>query len=202
MVFLMVSPLSQRDFVLRVYSSREGQDEEAAVEHPVLVTYATRYGSTAETARAVAGTLRESGLEVEIQPIGNVLSMERYCAVVLGAALYMGRLHKDARRFLMFHRDALSKVPVALFVPGPVEKREKDWVGAKEQLDKELADFRWLKPTACEIIGGAFDPTKLGFLLRLIPPLRKMPVSDARDWTAIHAWASKLAITLQPALQG
>jgi menaquinone-dependent protoporphyrinogen oxidase len=171
------------------------------VEHLVLVTYATKYGSTAETAKAVAETLRDCGLDVDLQPIRNVVSVEQYCAVVLGAALYMGRLHKDARRFLTAQGDALSKIPVALFVPGPVEKREKDWAGAQQQLDKELTSFPWLKPIACEIVGGTFDPKMLGFPFNLFPPLRKMPASDARDWVAIHEWASDLALMLQPAMK-
>ena len=35
----------------------------------VLVAYATRYGSTQEVAEAVTATLRESGLEVDLQPL-------------------------------------------------------------------------------------------------------------------------------------
>ena len=49
----------------------------------ILVVYATRYGSTQEVAEAVAGTLRERGLEVDLQPMRNVRSLEGYRAVVL-----------------------------------------------------------------------------------------------------------------------
>ncbi len=169
------------------------------MQFSVLVTYATRYGSTEETAQAVAQTLRDKGLGVEIQPVKSVTSLEGYCAVVLGAALYMGKLHKDARRFLAVQREALAKLPVALFVPGPVEKREKDWAGAQQQLDKDLGKFPWFRPVSRQIVGGAFDPKKLRFPLSLIPALRKMPASDARDWDAIRGWASDLALILQPA---
>jgi len=164
----------------------------------VLVTYATRYGSTEETAQAVAQTLRDHGIAVEFRAVKDVPSVDRYGAVVLGAALYMGRLHKDARRFLAAQRDRLATVPVALFVPGPVDKREKDWTGAQQQVDKALARHPWLKPVACEIVGGAFDPKLLGFPFKLIPAIRKIPASDARDWTKIRHWASALAKALQP----
>jgi hypothetical protein len=33
-----------------------------------------------------------------------------------------------------------------------------------------------------------------------MPVMRKMPASDARDWVAIRAWASDLAVTLRPSL--
>jgi len=66
----------------------------------VLVAYATRYGSTQEVAEVVAGTLRERGLEVDIQPMRKVQTLAGFRAVVLGAPLYMFRWHKDALRFL------------------------------------------------------------------------------------------------------
>lgn len=172
------------------------------MEPVVLVTYATRAGSTEEVARTVADVLREGGVTVEFKPAKDVHAIGQYGAVVLAAALYMGRLHKDARQFLSEHRATLMKVPVALFVLGPVQKVEKDWTGARQQLDKELAKFPWLSPVAQHIVGGKFDPATLGFPFKLIPPLRKMPVSDVRDWTAIRAGASELAAMFQPALHG
>lgn len=167
------------------------------MEHLVLVTFATRFGSTAETAQGVARTLRDRGAIAVLQPIREVDSLDRYGAVVLGAALYMGRLHHDARHFLSEYRETLAKMPVALFVPGPIEAREKDWAGAQQQLDKELARYPWLKPVACQVVGGAFDAKNLGFPWKLIPAMRKIPMNDARDWTQIRRWASDLAATLQ-----
>jgi hypothetical protein len=38
----------------------------------VLVAYATRYGSTQEVAQTIAATLREAGLEVDVQPMREV----------------------------------------------------------------------------------------------------------------------------------
>jgi menaquinone-dependent protoporphyrinogen oxidase len=172
------------------------------MESVVLVTYATRSGSTEEVAQAVAQTLRENSVPVDIQPVRSVRSLERYAAVVLGVPLYMGRFHKDAGRFLATNRKALIKVPVALFVLGPAQKNEKDWTGAQMQLQKELAKFSWLSPVSQKIFGGKFDPSKLGFPFSLIPALRKMPASDVRDWTAIRAWTIELAAALQVVPQG
>lgn len=171
------------------------------MEPIVLVTYATRYGSTEEVAQAVAETLRQNGVAVETKPIRSVNSLERYGAVVLGAPLYMSFLHKDARRFLSAHRSVLAKMPVALFVLGPVEKDEKDWTGARTQLKKELAKFPWFIPVSQQILGGKFDPAKLGFPFSLFPPLRRLPAGDVRDWTAIHTWARDLALVFQPVQQ-
>lgn len=162
----------------------------------ILVAYATRYGSTQEVAEAVAETLRESGLTVDLLPMRQVRALEGYSAVVLGAALYMYRWHKDARRFLSRHRKALAQRPVAVFALGPVHEPhdEKEWQDSQIQLDKQLAKFPWFEPVSVELFGGKFDPAKLAF------PINKLagnePPSDARDWDAIRAWARGLAATL------
>ncbi len=166
----------------------------------VLVAYATRYGSTQEVAEAVAATLRERGLEVDLQPMRQVRTLGHYGAVVLGAPLYMFRWHKDAINFLERHRAALTALPVAIFALGPFHAEEKEFQEARGQLDKELAKFPWLTPKVIEIFGGKFDPEKLTFPHNLVPALKNMPASDARDWTVIRAWASDLAAQFQPAL--
>lgn len=164
----------------------------------ILVTYATKYGSTQEVAEVVAATLRECGLGVDVQPMRQVRSLDGYQAVVLGAPLYMFHWHKDAIHLLSRHRAALTERPVAVFVLGPASADEKDWRGAREQIGKELAKFPWLKPIALEVLGGKFDPTKLTFPWSLMPGLRKVPASDVRDWAAIRAWASSLVERFRP----
>jgi menaquinone-dependent protoporphyrinogen oxidase len=166
----------------------------------ILVAFATRYGSTQEVAEAVAAMLRERGLAVDIQPMRDVRTLEGYRAVVLGAPLYMFHWHKDALHFLTRHREALTQRPVAILALGPFHAEEKEFQGAREQLDKELAKFPWLTPQAITIFGGKFDPQKLTFPHNLVPALKNMQASDVRDWTAIRVWADDLAAQFQPAL--
>jgi menaquinone-dependent protoporphyrinogen oxidase len=172
------------------------------METKVLVAYASVHGSTQEIADVVAATLRESGLAVDLQLIRNVRALDDYNAIVLGAPLYMFHWHKDALRFLSQHRDILAdSIPLAIFAGGPIDSAdEKGWQEVRRQLDQELAKYSWLKPISVEIVGGRFDPTKLRFPYNLIPALKQMPPSDLRDWAAIRAWASSLAVQLQPVL--
>jgi menaquinone-dependent protoporphyrinogen oxidase len=170
------------------------------MEARVLVAYATRYGSTQEVAEAVAATLRERGIAVDIGPMREVRGLEGYRAVVLGAPLYMFRWHKDALHFLTRHRTALTARPVAVFALGPFHNEEKDYQEVRRQLDKELAKFPWLNPQAITIFGGKFDPQKLTFPHNLVPALKNMPASDVRDWAAIRAWSNDLAELFQPVL--
>jgi menaquinone-dependent protoporphyrinogen oxidase len=163
----------------------------------MLVTYTTVHGSTQEIAEAVAAELRERGLAVDLETLRKIRTLEKYDAIVVGAPLYMFHWHKDALRFLSRHREALQQRPVAIFALGPFHDEQKEWQDVRAQLDKELAKYPWLKPVAIEIFGGKFDPEKLRFPYRLIPALKQMPASDIRDWTAIRAWANRLADGLQ-----
>ena len=155
----------------------------------ILVTYATKYGSTREVGEAIAASLCQQGVQVEILPAREVGTLNGYSAVVLGAALYMGRWHKDAHRFLKRHRTTLSHMPVAIFALGPLSGDEKEWQDSRAQLDRALAQGPWLMPIAIELFGGVINPAKLHF------PFNRMPTRDARDWTAIRAWASELGAT-------
>jgi menaquinone-dependent protoporphyrinogen oxidase len=162
------------------------------VSKSVLVGYATIHGSTKEVAEAIAETLRESGLEVAFQPLREVRDLAGYSAVVVGAPLYMFKWHKDARRFLSRHREALGKMPVAVFALGPINNVEKEFTDARGMLGKALEKFPWLKPVEIALFGGKLDPAHFRFPYNLIPAMNKMPASDIRDWDAIHAWASGL----------
>lgn len=171
----------------------------------ILIAYATRYGATQEVAAVIAATLREHGLAVDVQPMHDVQTLDAYGAVVLGAPIYIGHWHKEALQFLPRHHEALAGRPVAIFALGPLHDDATEFQEVRAQFDQELATFAWLTPIACELFGGTYDPSKLRFTDRLIAslpasPLRGIPASDARNWTAIRAWAHDLAAKLEPAV--
>jgi Flavodoxin domain len=51
----------------------------------ILVAYASRCGSTGEVAQAIAKSLCERGLDADARPVGEVASLEKYRAVVVGS---------------------------------------------------------------------------------------------------------------------
>lgn len=158
--------------------------EQSGAAGKVLVAYATKHGSTGEVARAIGDTLQGRGIDVDVHPAGDVQGVAGYEAVVLGGALYMGRWHRDARRFLSRHRAALAGLPVAVFAMGPQDLAPESIARARAQLDRALAKARWLTPVTVAIFGGVVDPDKLRF------PFNRMEAGDARDWDAIAAWAT------------
>ena len=166
----------------------------------VLVTYATRYGSTRDVAERVGTTLRDRGLSVEVRSVDSVSDLTPYGAVVLGAPYFLGKMLKDATRFLERQRSALEAMPVALFALGPVTPDE-DLDEVRGQLDKTLAKLGWLRPVATEMFGGKYDPTVLRGLDKLITkppasPMHGLGAHDYRDWEAIERWATSLPLTV------
>jgi menaquinone-dependent protoporphyrinogen oxidase len=167
----------------------------------ILVTYASRYGSTQEVAERVAATLRENDLQVDVKPARQVRALEGYRAIVLGAPLYIGHWLKDAHRFLTRFQAVLAQRPVAVFSLGPTRLQEMEAADVRSQLDQELTKYPWLKPVASELFGGKYDPATLRFpdsLLAVLPasPLHGAAASDARDWDEIRVWATNLAAKL------
>jgi menaquinone-dependent protoporphyrinogen oxidase len=149
----------------------------------MLVVHASRHGSTTEVARRVAQRLEHAGHHVDVRaarearaPVGG------YRLVVVGGALYSGRWHADAHRFLKRHRGELTGVPVAVFGMGPRRAEPEAWARSRAQLDRALARRGWLHPIAVTVFGGV-DPR----------PKRDQPVRDVRDWEAIDAWSDQLA---------
>jgi menaquinone-dependent protoporphyrinogen oxidase len=153
----------------------------------ILVTYGTKHGSTRDVASAVAETLQERGLEVDMLPAARVDDLSSYAGVVIGGAIYMGRWHPDAVGFLEQHRHALARMPVAVFGMGPRTMDEHDAEASRAQLVKALTRVPEVDPYAVAVFGGAIDPHALRF------PFNRLPSSDARDWSAIRAWAIEVA---------
>ena len=158
----------------------------------VLVAYATRYGSTQEVAEAITVGLRGSGFAVDIQSIQDVMTLDNYTAIVLGAAINNARWHPDAHQFLTQYQETLRQRPVAIFALGPLGTSDAAMQRSRQQLGKELEKYPWLKPIALGMFIGKVDPAKLGFFERLITP-----ASDHRDWQAVRTWAIDLVAQLQ-----
>ncbi|HEX9122276.1 MAG TPA: flavodoxin domain-containing protein [Actinomycetota bacterium] len=148
----------------------------------ILVAYATKHGSTEEVAEEIAFSLCDLGWRVDLRSAREVRTqIKDDDLVVLGGAIYSGRLHRDARRFLKRHRKELLKVPVAVFGMGPLGLERETWERSRAQLARNLAKRAWLRPARMTVFGGV-DPRKPRWDVD----------RDLRDWEAIRSWAREL----------
>lgn len=157
-----------------------------------LVAYGTKNGSTAEIAEHIASVLRGIGLDADVRPAAEVRDVGRYDVVVLGGALYMGRWHRDARRFARRHRHALADRPVWLFSSGPLDPSasERDIPpapGARRAVQRLGAEGH-------VTFGGRLEAGARGRIARTI--LEQGRGGDFRDFDRIAAWATGIAADL------
>jgi menaquinone-dependent protoporphyrinogen oxidase len=89
----------------------------------VLVAYASKLGSTAEIAEAIAQVLRDGGHAAAAVPVRDVTTLEGWDAVVLGSAVYAAYWQRDARKFVERFHDDLQRRPLWLFSGGPLDRR-------------------------------------------------------------------------------
>jgi menaquinone-dependent protoporphyrinogen IX oxidase len=77
----------------------------------ILVTAASKHGSTREIGDAIGAELADRGLEVTVETVEEVGTIDGYCAVVLGSAIFMGQWMKAAKEFMARESSALASVP-------------------------------------------------------------------------------------------
>jgi menaquinone-dependent protoporphyrinogen oxidase len=164
------------------------------MEHTrVLVACASKMGSTAEIADAVADRLRGAGFDVERMPAESVRSVEEYGAVVLGSAVYAGRWRQEALTFLRRFEAELADRPVWLFQSGPLDDSAERHELELPKRVRFLADGIGIHGSMT--FGGRIDPEHPGGFLA-----KRMVDSglgkDFRDFGHVKAWADGIATEL------
>jgi len=192
----------------------------------ILVAYATMAGSTTEVAQAVGEEIAKVGLEVDVLPLTEVMSLEGYDGVVVGAPMIMG-WHREALGFLKKHREEFKRIPLAVFVlamsltqtgetsvggvtvymdenlPKPPQKmgsltfRER-YARLSNYLQPILSATRPAKPVSIGVFGGRLEYGRLKWWAVLFAMLIiRAPAGERRNWPVIRSWAATLPAALQ-----
>jgi menaquinone-dependent protoporphyrinogen oxidase len=167
----------------------------------ILVTYASRAGSTAGVAEVIGKTLADKGAEVEILPMQDVKDLTLYRAVVAGSAIQGGKWLPEAMKFIQSHQEILKSKPFAVFqvcmtlaMRGGEKHREfvAEWLNPVHSL---------VKPISKGLFAGALEIRKIPsfsdrFKFRLSVLFGVWKEGDHRDWNAIRTWAENLRTLL------
>jgi menaquinone-dependent protoporphyrinogen oxidase len=160
----------------------------------VLVTAATRHGSTEEIAALIARVLRLRGMDTaELRP-ADVEDVSSYDAIVLGSAVYAGRWLAPATSLVSRFQRQLVDRPVWLFSSGPVGSPltpaqaldASDVVTATGAIEHRL-------------FAGKLDKSELGRLERAMVRMVRAPDGDYRDFGEVSHWAADIANALSRA---
>ena len=81
----------------------------------ILVTYASRTGSTVGVAETIGKTLGKNGAQVDVLPMQEVKDITLYEAVVAGSAIQNQQWLPEAMQFMQTNRATLKQKPFAMF---------------------------------------------------------------------------------------
>lgn len=163
----------------------------------IIVTYATRTGSTTGVAEAIAKTLREHGAQVDVIPMQDVTDLTHYQAVVAGSAIQNRQWLPEAVQFVRTNQTVLNQNPFAIFAVC-MTLAMKNGESYRPQISDWLAPVRSLvQPVSEGIFAGALDISKIPSFgdrlkFRLSVLFGVWSEGDHRDWDAIREWADGL----------
>jgi menaquinone-dependent protoporphyrinogen oxidase len=171
------------------------------VSDKILVTYASRAGSTAGVDEAIGKTLVENGAQVDVRPMVEVKDLAPYRAVVAGSAIQNKQWLPEAMQFMRDYQRALAQKSFAAFLvcmtltigDGKYRDEVTTW----------LAPVRLLaRPVSEGLFAGVLNIGKIpSFSDRLKFRLSVMfgvwSEGDHRDWAVIRDWAESLVPLLQ-----
>ncbi len=159
----------------------------------VLVTYASKYGSTGGVADAIAKELCARGISADVSLIRNARNIGSYQGVVVGSAIYMGKWMSEAVDFVKKNRETLRRMPVAYFLVCMTLARPtgKSRAEVLAYMDPLLKDVPEIKPVGLGTFAGAMHYSNLSWINKKILESKGTPEGDYRDWNAIRSWAQE-----------
>ena len=167
------------------------------MSNKILVTYASRTGSTVGVAEAIGKTLAEVGAQVDILPMQQVENLSPYSAVVAGSAIQNKQWLPEAMQFVQTNRAELASKPFAAFLVC-MTLGMRNGESYRPFVSGFLAPVRSLvKPVSEGLFAGTLDIAKIPSFgdrlkFRLSVLFGAWSEGDHRDWNAIREWAGGL----------
>jgi menaquinone-dependent protoporphyrinogen oxidase len=161
----------------------------------ILVTYATRTGSTVGVASAIAETLSQRGFAVDVKPVKDNPSPAGYQAVLIGSAVNGANWLPEAIEYVRTHQADLKQAPVALFCVHIMNIADDEKSLQKRQA--YLKEVRPLLGSAEEayFAGMGLNPAdSSGFERWIYRTFKIGPEGDCRDWNKINGWAKTVEL--------
>jgi menaquinone-dependent protoporphyrinogen oxidase len=177
-----------------------------------MISYSSRFGSTAEIAQEITDVLSQMGLTVDMVDLkqeSEAIDINRYDGIVIGSGIKMGRWTKEALKFLKYCGKNIQHTPLAVYVSSGEAANPETYRQAKKKYLVNILEKHNLDPTNPNIIveafGGVFDlssSSNYSFLEKKI--LQRIAISnssgfvvqdgklnDFRNWQAIREWATE-----------
>ncbi len=160
----------------------------------LLVMPASKHGGTAEIGRAIAATLRDEGIDIDVSQPEHMFNPSIYDGFVLGSALYYGKWLDQASEFVDNHREVIRGKPTWLFSSGPLGE-----AAPEEPISADVVDHLMAQTAALEhrVFSGRIRLDDLGRAERFVARWVKVVEGDYREWDQIDDWARGIAAAIK-----
>ncbi len=172
----------------------------------ILVTYGTKYGSTAEIATHIATRFTAADFDTDTLEANLGIDVTKYDALIVGSPVYASRWLPEPALILIANHERIHDIPVALFSVGMIDVKHPGKLSEEHDAWIEKAFTREeinLNIIATTTFNGAYHRRNLPLWMRIVDSiLRITPHGDFRQWDEIENWADETVITLSGLLQG
>jgi len=127
-----------------------------------LIIYASKYGFTADCAKALEEKLPGEITRIDIDKPDQGLDLEQFDAIVIGASVYIGKISKRVRAFCEENLNLLLRKRIGIFLCCGLV----DQVG--EALTGNFPAALLAHASSVQVFGGEARPEKMGFADKLI----------------------------------
>lgn len=167
------------------------------MDKKILVTYATRTGSTKEVSEFIGKTLNDNGKAADVLPMSEIKDLSPYKSVIAGSAIQAGKWLPEALDFVGTYRNDLNKVPFAAFLVCMTLAMTKG-ENYRETVSGWMDPVRKLvTPVDVGLFKGTLNIKKIPSLsdrlkFRLSVLFGVWREGDHRDWNSIREWTMKV----------
>jgi menaquinone-dependent protoporphyrinogen oxidase len=160
----------------------------------VLIAYASRFGSTRDIAKRIAGKLHTSGSDVDCRSVDEISVVDLYDAVVFGSGVYDGSWTPEATAFVRQHSTILARKPVWFFSVGSFGDQHPIVGGLMKKEPREINEFdHTVHPRDYRVFAGVIDLEHWPAWGRLLFKALGGRAGDNRQWPDIDTWAEKIS---------
>jgi len=170
----------------------------------VLVTYDTKYNSTADIAALIGIVLCSRGFDVTVLQADSedLEDISGYDAVIIGSPIYYGLWLPAAQAFLEKNQEVLSGMPVAYFIASNILREgyaspEKEALALQYYVQPVLDKFPDIQPVEpIGNFGGKLEFSDFTAFEWVLLKVFGYYDNDSRDWDTIAQWAGQISVVL------
>ena len=160
----------------------------------VLLGYASRFGSTRDIAKRIAGKLRTNDRDVDVLSVDEIADVGPYDAVVFGSGVYDGSWTAEATDFMQRHSPILARKPVWLFSVGSFGDQHPIVGRLMRKEPREISEFEQkVHPRDYRVFAGVINLDHWPAWGRLLFNALGGHAGDNRRWPDIDTWAEKIS---------